>query len=667
MASETLEDKKQEEIANVEDKGEVKEEGKTEEGEEEKEAEKKEEDTEMAEKEKEEEEKEELEVKGEESKEEAEEVSKKAKRGRKGSSKKAAKDEKAAKSEPGSKEPVTPIERPIRERKTVERYSEPSTGRSASKALSIEKGQGTQLKDIPNGAAVHWLRDGLGLIKTASEIEDLAMQFVLGLQGLQTSFTLLEVKDVLDSMHKDAGENGETGVIYMANGGADTNGSQFFITTVTTSWLDGHHVVFGKVLSGIDVVSKIEAEGRQSGDPRSEVVVSDSVGAANTTWDSRASPEDMEKMWNHPIAGNGGRMVSFTSWIWLLALWCGHQYSTGCILSSFVVVDGSSDAHLANHLFLLCNLIGDFGQEGLWLVQDSNVLCLGYDYIDVNEFGFPDSFEALNQRAVAVVVDPIQSVKGKVVIDAFRLINPQTMMLGQEPRQTTSNLGHLNKPSIQALIHGLNRHYYSIAINYRKNELEEKMLLNLHKKKWTDGLTLQRFDTHSKTNEQTVQHHVRSYLFQVLHERHVSGLLGHKSTDIHSGLQKGQRFVLLGATAATVTTILTTTTGLAYTCDLDAYAKIFVGGRSALTYAELDLALPFANLLTLIFELNNLPIDPTEEIDTDIQLSSSWNGSIAYPASYNKLVPRLMRPMNPSTANHLILPPLCLPNGTHCT
>ncbi|KAI6704350.1 hypothetical protein NL676_007312 [Syzygium grande] len=80
--------------------------------------------------------------------------------------------------------------------------------------------------------------------------------------------------------------------------------------------------------------------------------------------------------------------------------------------------------------------------------------------------------------------------KGKVVIDAFRLINPQTMMLGQEPRQTTSNLGHLDKPSIQALIHGLNRHYYSIAINYMKNELEEKMLLNLHKKKWTNGLTL---------------------------------------------------------------------------------------------------------------------------------------------------------------------------------
>jgi len=121
--------------------------------------------------------------------------------------------------------------------------------------------------------------------------------------------------------------------------------------------------------------------------------------------------------------------------------------------------------------------------------------------VDINT---QQSFEALNQRAVAVVVDPIQSVKGKVVIDAFRLTNPQLMMMGQEPRQTTSNLGHLNKPSIQALIHGLNRHYYSIVINYRKNELEQKMLLNLHKKKWIDGLSLEDYQTHQKKNEQLV-------------------------------------------------------------------------------------------------------------------------------------------------------------------
>merc|ERR1711970_596243 len=104
-----------------------------------------------------------------------------------------------------------------------------------------------------------------------------------------------------------------------------------------------------------------------------------------------------------------------------------------------------------------------------------------------------------------VVINPIQSVKGKVVIDAFRLISPQTLMLGQEPRQTTSNLGHLNKPSIQALIHGLNRHYYSIAINYRKNELEEKMLLNLNKKKWSDGLCLKTFESHTESNEETLK------------------------------------------------------------------------------------------------------------------------------------------------------------------
>lgn len=122
--------------------------------------------------------------------------------------------------------------------------------------------------------------------------------------------------------------------------------------------------------------------------------------------------------------------------------------------------------------------------------------------VDINT---QQSFEALSDRAVAVVVDPIQSVKGKVVIDAFRLISQNVMVLGQEPRQTTSNLGHLNKPSIQALIHGLNRHYYSLAINYRKNELEQKMLLKLHQHSWMTGLELQDYDDHCKLNAETVK------------------------------------------------------------------------------------------------------------------------------------------------------------------
>jgi 26S proteasome regulatory subunit N11 len=115
------------------------------------------------------------------------------------------------------------------------------------------------------------------------------------------------------------------------------------------------------------------------------------------------------------------------------------------------------------------------------------------------------SFEQLNSRAVGVVIDPIQSVKGKVVIDCFRLINPQLLIIGQEPRQTTSVLGHLQKPSLTAIIHGLNRHYYSINITYRKNELEQKMLLNLHKRKWLAGLELSDFTEHAKTNAETVE------------------------------------------------------------------------------------------------------------------------------------------------------------------
>jgi 26S proteasome regulatory subunit N11 len=115
------------------------------------------------------------------------------------------------------------------------------------------------------------------------------------------------------------------------------------------------------------------------------------------------------------------------------------------------------------------------------------------------------SYEQLTARSVSVVVDPIQSVRGKVVMDAFRCIPQQMIMLQQEPRQTTSNVGFTCRPTVTALVHGLNKHYYNMPISFRKNALEVAMLLNVHKRGWKEGLQIKKPTEHRKEMRQNLK------------------------------------------------------------------------------------------------------------------------------------------------------------------
>jgi 26S proteasome regulatory subunit N11 len=130
-------------------------------------------------------------------------------------------------------------------------------------------------------------------------------------------------------------------------------------------------------------------------------------------------------------------------------------------------------------------------------------------WLSSTDMSTQDTFEKLNKRAVAVVIDPIQSVKGMVVMSAFRLIGNQFLVTGIEPRQVTGNMGFLQRPTMVALLHGLGRSYYSLRIKYEKGVLEERMLVNMNRKTWADNLKVKEINE-EKENE--IVDHVSGFI-----------------------------------------------------------------------------------------------------------------------------------------------------------
>jgi 26S proteasome regulatory subunit N11 len=116
-----------------------------------------------------------------------------------------------------------------------------------------------------------------------------------------------------------------------------------------------------------------------------------------------------------------------------------------------------------------------------------------------------DSQEKLDARAVAVVVDPVLSVRGKVVIGAFRNCPRNMFLTGgprhiEDPREKTSFIGHTVVPSPTTVVKGLNLSFYEMPITFIMNEHEQHMLSSLHRPSWSKGFDIPSFGKEGKSN-----------------------------------------------------------------------------------------------------------------------------------------------------------------------
>lgn len=131
-----------------------------------------------------------------------------------------------------------------------------------------------------------------------------------------------------------------------------------------------------------------------------------------------------------------------------------------------------------------------------------------YCYLSYEDQMTQKSFEAQTQdsKAIAVVIDPKHSVRGKVDWDAFRNIPDQFALTGSEYRGTSSNIGLLHQPTRQQLVHNLGKTYYHIPIRTTQTEGEQRMLHKIARKAaWRTAVELPNFVERRKSTIESVR------------------------------------------------------------------------------------------------------------------------------------------------------------------